>query len=272
MYRTNTFLAGYTMSGLEFTEEAARQLEVLYLTSDVVAQRSATLRQLQLSEGERIIDIGCGPGFLCESIAKAVGVKGHVVGIDISADFVELADRRNKRDWLSYRVGDATAIGEPDASFDVAVCTQVAEYIPEVNKVISEAYRLLKPGGRAVFVATDWDGVIWHSENPSRMATVMKSWEAHCAHPRLPRSLSARLTNVGFHLENVSVFPILNLEWGNDTYSKGLSRLIHRFVQNRDDVAADVLADWSDEHRYLTDAGQYFFCSSRFLFFVSKLG
>jgi hypothetical protein len=45
------------MSGLGFTEEAARQLEALYLTSDVIAQRSETLSQLQLIEGENIIDI-----------------------------------------------------------------------------------------------------------------------------------------------------------------------------------------------------------------------
>ena len=258
------------MSGLEFTKEAASQLEALYLTSDVIAQRSATLRQLQLSEGERIIDIGCGPGFLCESMAEVVGETGCVVGIDISADLVGLADGRNTRDWLSYRVSNAVAIKSLDASFDVAVCTQVAEYIPDVAKVISEAYRVLKPGGRAVFIATDWDGVIWHSEIPVRMSAVMKSWEAHCAHPQLPRSLSERLRNAGFSLKEVSTFPILNLEWSNDNYSKGLSKLIQNFVGARNDVAVDELADWTEEHPHLSDKGQYFFCSNRFIFYVSK--
>ena len=63
------------MSSLEFTKDAARQLEALYLTNDVIAQRSETLKQLQLIEGDHIIDIGCGPGFLCESMAsREVGV------------------------------------------------------------------------------------------------------------------------------------------------------------------------------------------------------
>jgi ubiquinone/menaquinone biosynthesis C-methylase UbiE len=78
------------MSGLEFTEEAARQLERLYLTSDVVAQRSETIKLLALRGGERVLDVGCGPGFLCESIAEVVGRDGAVTGIDISGDLIAL--------------------------------------------------------------------------------------------------------------------------------------------------------------------------------------
>ena len=161
------------MSGLEFTEDAARQLEKLYLTRDVVAQRSETIKQLALSPGEHVLDVGCGPGFLCESIADIVGRGGAVTGIDISSDLIELCKRRSPSKWLSYAVGDATRIAEPDASFDVVVCTQVAEYILDVNRALSETFRVLRQGGRAVFVATDWDAVIWHSEKPDRMASVI---------------------------------------------------------------------------------------------------
>src|SRR5580700_8721912 len=99
-------------------------------------------------------------------------------------------------------VADATEIGLPDASFDAVVCTQVAEYVGDVDRVVREAYRLLKPGGRTIFVATDWDAVIWHTQAEDRMARVMKSWQAHCAHPNLPRSLGHRLTSLGFRLNN----------------------------------------------------------------------
>ena len=258
------------MIGLEFTNSTARRLEALYLTADVVAQRSETLKNLQLAEGEFVIDIGCGPGFLCESMAEIVGLTGRVVGLDISPDLVRMAERRNCRKCLSYREGDATAIDEPDASFDVAVCTQVAEYIPAVDRAISEAFRILKPGGRAVFIATDWDAVIWHSDAPDRMAAVMRSWEAHCAHPRLPRSMSERLRVVGFTVEAVKAFPMLNLEWSDETYSKGLSELIQDFVVDRGDVAADELVAWAEELPQLSNDGRYFFSSSRFIFITSK--
>jgi len=156
------------MSGLTFTQDAARHLARVYLTPDVVAQRSETIKQLALSPGEGVLHIGCGPGFLCESIAAAVGSDGAVTGIDISSDLIALCGMRNPPTWLSYAVGDATQIAQPDASFDVVVCTQVAEYVPDVDRVLAETLRVLRPGGRAVFVATDWDAVVWHSEKPDR--------------------------------------------------------------------------------------------------------
>src|SRR6266478_1075371 len=235
------------MSGLKFNEDAARHLERVYRTTDVVAQRSDTMKQLALSHGERVLDVGCGPGFLCESIAAAVGSDGAVTGVDISSDLIALCRTRNPPKWLSYAVGDATHIAQPDASFDVVVCTQVAEYVPDVDRVLAETFRVLRPGGRAVFVATDWDAVVWHSEKPDRMALVMKSWESHCAHPRLPRSLPNRLVRAGFRLDGAVVFPILNLQWHDDTYSKGLAGTIRDFVARKNDLPPEDPKEWYDE-------------------------
>ena len=58
---------------LQFDNEAARKLETIYSSPDVVAQRSATLERLRLRPGEEVIDVGCGPGFLCEQMADCVG-------------------------------------------------------------------------------------------------------------------------------------------------------------------------------------------------------
>ena len=79
------------MTGLEFTKEAAKRLEKAYLKRDVVAQRLEAIRQLDLSSGESVLDVGCGPGYLCESMAEIVGPSGAVVGIDVSADLIASA-------------------------------------------------------------------------------------------------------------------------------------------------------------------------------------
>lgn len=258
------------MSGLEFTDEAARQLEKAYLTKDVIAQRLETIRHLNLSAGERILDIGCGPGFLCESMGEIVGRDGAVVGIDISPDMIDLCNRRKTSSWLSYEIGDATRLDQSDGSFDVVVCTQVAEYVADVDSVLSEARRVLKRNGRMIFVATDWDALVWFSEDPKRMAAVMKSWEGHCAHPRLPRSLAYRLVNAGLRFDGAAVFSILNLQYDDDSYSRGLARIIRSFVGNRKDVAADDLLKWHEELERLSETGRYFFSSNRYIFKASK--
>ena len=254
------------MSGLMFTDDAARQLESLYMTRDIVSQRSATLEQLGLSKGESVLDVGSGPGFLAESVADAVGTSGRVVGVDISDDLVARSKRRNNRSWLSFCVGDATALDEPDAAYDAVVCTQVAEYIPEVDEALSEVERVLKPGGRYVIVATDWDGVVWHSGSPERMSRILRSWEVHCAHPRLPRSLKNQLTHAGLQFQGAVAFPILNLTWDDDSYSKGLSMLVRDFVSAQGGIDAESASSWYDELSELSDSGRYFFSSTRFIF------
>jgi len=234
------------MSGLTFTDEAACHLEKTYSTEDIVAQRLETIRHLNLSAGERVLDVGCGPGFLCEQMGEIVGRCGAVVGIDISRDLLALCDRRKHSAWLSYEVGDATKLRYPDGSFDVVVCTQVAEYIP------------------------DWDALVWFSEDANRMAAVLRSWEAHCSHPRLPRTMPHRLKNAGFRLDAAFVYSLLNLSYDEDSYSKGLSTIIKKFVGERGDVSASDLNDWLNEFDRLNEAGRYFFSSNRYIFKAAR--
>ena len=100
----------------------------------------------------------------------------------------------------------------------------------------------------------------------------MKSWESHCAHPRLPRSLANRLVNAGFRFVDAAVFPILNLQWDDHAYSKGLAGLIRDFVGRKNEVPSGELNAWYDEFGRLSEAGRYFFSSNRYIFRASKPG
>src|SRR5437763_16501238 len=63
--------------GLQFNEETARKVEALYLTPNVVAQRGQVLGALKLRQGERVLDIGSGPGLLASEMAALVGRNGY---------------------------------------------------------------------------------------------------------------------------------------------------------------------------------------------------
>src|SRR5262245_24101266 len=91
-----------------FDAETARKVEAVYLTPDVVAQRSVTLEALQLAEGERVLDIGSGPGLLAHEMAAAVGSKGRVSGIDTSEQMLDMSRKRcAAQSWVEFLQADA---------------------------------------------------------------------------------------------------------------------------------------------------------------------
>ena len=103
------------------------------LTPDVVEQRRATLRALGLRPGERVLDVGSGPGLLVAEMAQAVGPAGHVTGLDVSDAMLALGHRRCAGlaglGRASFVKADATTLPFADTTFDVAVSTQVYEYV-----------------------------------------------------------------------------------------------------------------------------------------------
>jgi ubiquinone/menaquinone biosynthesis C-methylase UbiE len=258
------------MTQVAFEGERARRLARSYLSADMRAQRAETLRLLALKPGEAVIDVGCGPGFLCEQMADQVGPSGSVLGTDVSRDLLDVAAARNERPWLTYARTDAAALDVPDQSFDVAVCVQVLEYVPDVERALREMNRALRAGGRLLIVDTDWDGVVWHSADRERMQRMLRAWESHCADPRLPRTLASRLGAAGFRIDGVSGWAIVNASLDWDSYSYGLARLIEDFVVRHEKVPREEAAAWAAEQRALGESGQYFFSTTRHFFCASK--
>jgi len=181
--------------GLQFNAEVARRVEELYKTPDVVAQRQLVLRTLGLSLGERVLDIGSGPGLLALDMGLAVGPTGKVCGIDISEDMLLMSRGRCAGlPWVEFHAGDVTGLPFPDNSFDVAVATQVYEYVGDMTTALAELCRVLRPGGRALILDTDWDSIVWHSSDRARMERVLLAWDEHLDDPHLPRTLALRLS------------------------------------------------------------------------------
>ena len=258
------------MSGMEYDEAAAERLEVVYLGPDMVAQRKDTLRRLLVSEGEAVLDIGSGPGFLAAALAEAAGPSGKVVGVDISKQMVERAASRSEHSWLSYEVANAANLHFEDESFDVVVSTQVAEYVPDIDAFCSEVFRVLKRNGRALILATDWDAVCWHSEQPDRMERIMKAFAPHCADSRLPRTLAARLRKAGLEVDDVAYFSIVNVDRYDGCYGSMIVPFIKAYVSAQGTVSNDELEQWANEQSQLDERGEHFFSSGRFSFSVSK--
>ena len=99
-----------------------------------------------------MLDMGCSKGLMTELYAEKVK---KVVAIDIDVAAVEFAIQNNSQTNLEYYVKDSMETGFEDESFDIIICTQVYEHVPDSSKLMSEIYRLLKVGGVCYFAGAN---------------------------------------------------------------------------------------------------------------------
>jgi arsenite methyltransferase len=109
------------------------------------------VRHAALRPGETVLDLGCGAGIDTLLAARAVGETGHVIGLDMTSGMVERA-RRNAADAglrnVEIREGLIEQIPGPDSSIDVVVSNGVLNLSTRKSRVLAEAFRVLRPGGR----------------------------------------------------------------------------------------------------------------------------
>lgn len=113
--------------------------------------------------GERVLDLGTGPGEPAMTIAREVGPTGHVTGIDLSENMIAIAGRvaaDRKLGNADFRVMDCGKLALPDNCFDAAVSSFGFQIFTDPEAAAKEAHRVIRPGGRiAVSVWTTADQV-----------------------------------------------------------------------------------------------------------------
>ena len=104
-----------------------------------------------LKPGETVLDLGSGGGIDCFVAASAVGETGKVIGVDMTPDMVSKARENAEKAGVKnveFRLGEIEHLPVEDGSVDAIISNCVINLSPEKEKVFSEAYRVLKPGGR----------------------------------------------------------------------------------------------------------------------------
>jgi arsenite methyltransferase len=260
-------------STMAFDEAAAQQVEATYTTPDVAATRIAVFRALEPRPGERIADLGCGPGFMARELALAVGPHGRIHALDQSQPMLTLARRRcADLSSVDLVVGDMAALDLPDGCLDAAVAMQSLAYVPQVAHALAEMARVLRPGGRAVALDTDFASVVWNGRDQARVNRILAAYDAHVAHPGLPRVLGRLAGEAGLVTLRCEVVPILDVSFHPNTFAYGIARFIRDFVVDTGRVPAAEAQAWLEECAALDGEGGFFMSLNRYLFVLRKPG
>jgi SAM-dependent methyltransferase len=116
----------------------------------------ALLEAAQLRPGQRVLELACGVGDPALSIAGEIAPSGHVTATDLGPGMMSLAEELASKQGLTnieFREANAESLPFPDASYDRLTCRFGIMFFPDLAKALRECLRVLKPGGRAVFVA-----------------------------------------------------------------------------------------------------------------------
>jgi arsenite methyltransferase len=253
------------VSQLVFDDGLVGQLESLYRKRDILRRRALVREAVGAQPGERILDVGCGPGFYVAELLEQVGPQGSVVAVDPSPQMLAVAaERCAAHAHAAFHEAPATKLPVADASADAALSVQVLEYVADTAAALAEIHRAVRPGGRVVIWDVDWATVSWHSNDPERMARALRAWDAHLAHPSLPRTLTAQLRAAGFDDIRAEGHVFSDNEFSSESYAAATLPLIEDYLVGSGKIGEAEARAWAAEQRELGARGEYFFACVQF--------
>jgi SAM-dependent methyltransferase len=157
----------------------------------------------ELNQGEVVLDLGSGGGIDVLLSARRVGPAGKAYGLDMTDEMLELARENQRRagaENVEFLRGEIEAIPLPDNSVDVIISNCVVNLSGDKRKVVAEAFRVLKPGGRLAI-----SDVVVRGEMPAAVRESMELWVGCVAGALTEEQFKTYLDEAGF--EQVDIEP-----------------------------------------------------------------
>jgi len=123
----------------------------------LIQSPTRTVERMALAQTDKVLEIGCGPGYFSRAIAAAVP-RGSLVLFDLQLTMLEIARQRLPEFAnIHFTQGDASSLPFPDASFDAALLVLVLGEVPDQDRCIAEVARVLLRGGSVTFAESRRD-------------------------------------------------------------------------------------------------------------------
>jgi arsenite methyltransferase len=235
---------------IEFSEPILLAIEAQCRSATAVAKRRRYLDLLRAKPNELMLDVGCGSGSFCRTLAPAVAPDGRVVGIDVSSAAVALAVQLSVIDDapnLSFSCADGHDLPFPDESFDAAVCISVLAYCDDPARVLAEIRRVLRPAGRLLVASADEDTRIFSGRDRELGRRIVRAIADRGRDSWLGRRLAPLVAAAGFHVDREEIVVDIEREYAPET-----SGFIHAHLW-RDYLLTTAGIEESDYDRWLVD-------------------
>ena len=252
----NTF---YTDHWKQIEPERVNRYERMFAWRD---EHIALLEPLDIRSGSRVLDFGCGPGFISIGLANLVGTSGRVYGMDLNKRFISEATRRAQNlTQVTFHKVENEEIPLREHAVNRLFCKNVLEYVPDVRETLQEFQRVLEPGGRLLIIDSDWRFVVVEPWGHVQTERFFSAASIAFKTPAIGRRLRTELMNVGFKDVEVKV------QAGVDTTGGSLSvlRNMRSYIETLDLIAITDLVELMNEAEAAVRDGRYMFCLPQFI-------
>src|SRR4051794_29591143 len=165
--------------------------------------RDWALERLAPAPGETAVDVGCGTGSVVRALVQRVGPTGRAVGVEPNARLRQLAVERSASMSPSptFVDGNAYALPFEDASVDVLHCERVWQHLAEPERAAAEIARVLRPGGRAAVLDSDWGTMLVEPGEADVARRINQAFWDASPNPFVGRRLRALLRATGLAVD-----------------------------------------------------------------------
>lgn len=192
-----------------FANITAAPPELIDIIADVLEMRAAIpsqqamiasyLGDIDFPENADVLEVGCGTGAICRVLASWPGVAA-ITGIDPSEPLIAKArELATDAGTVDYRVGDGRVLEFGDATFDVVVLHTLLSHVPEPERFLSEAHRVLKPDGWLAVCDGDFSTATLQACDPDPLEACTEAFVRNFVNDRfLVRRLTGLVAAAGF--------------------------------------------------------------------------
>jgi len=203
---------------------------------------------MEISDGQKILDMGCGTGDDALAISKMVGKSGKIVGIDVNSEAIQTAQGKvsPENSNIEFICQSGEELKFKDNYFDSCRSDRVFQHLKNNSRALSEMVRVTKPGGKIVIMDPDWGTSMINSSNKKVTRTILNTLTDSMQNGWMGRNLFTLFKKQ--NLKNVAAEPIVfnSYDFKTAKYLFMLDNMIEKATTNNE-ITEGEAKEWLQE-------------------------
>ncbi|MHB0859027.1 MAG: methyltransferase domain-containing protein [Anaerolineae bacterium] len=234
---------------------------------DILAQWRHYMSLLQAEGGQSVLDVGCNTGEAERLLVREMPAIGRLVGLDYAHERCVRAMERLAADralrGVTFVQGNGATLPFGAATFDRVLCVETLEWVQEPLHALREMQRVLRPGGTALVIHTDFGTQAFAAQDRLRCRRIVHAFSDAGPNGQIGRELYGLCREAGFRDVEPLVYPLINSEWRDDLYGYRVAHMMVNWLTEVAAVPREDLMGWLADLKEQAGRGVYYYSVNR---------